>query len=305
MTFWESVLDASVRLSVPLLLVAIGELVSQRAGVINIGLEGKMAAGAFAGFLVMAGTTDPWIASAAAMAAGAGVAAVMAAVSIWGRVNQVLVGFALFVMVPGLVAFLYQQYIKTLVVTPPLPRIEVPLLSDIPYIGRVLFAQNGFYFATIILAVLFWIVLSRTRFGLSVTACGHDPEVAHSKGIAVNWVRTRATLIAGALAGLGGAALTVGALGSFSPGVTGGRGFIAIAIVILGRWSVGWTVLAGVAVGLTDALRLRLGSQVDFPIQILAMLPWIVVLAMLVAGARFANMPRALGRNFGSAGATD
>ena len=101
----------------------------------------------------------------------------------------------------------------------------------------------------------------------------------------------------GGSAGLGGTALTVGALGSFSPHVIGGRGFVAIAVVILGRWNLGGTVLAVLAIGLSDALRLRLGGQVDFPVQLLAMIPWLVVLVMLISGARFAEMPRALGRN--------
>lgn len=299
--FFESMLEAGVRLTVPLLLVALGELIAERAGVINIGLEGKMAAGAYAGFVVMAGTGDPWAAALAAVLAGAAVSAVMAGVAIWGQVNQILVGFALFIMVPGLVAFLYQQHTTTLVVTPALDRLSLPALSDLPVVGGAFFSQNGFYYGVVALCFLVWVWMHRTRFGLSVTACGHDPEVALSKGIAVRWVRTRATLACGALAGLGGAALTVGALGSFSPGVTGGRGFVAIAIVILGRWSVGWTVLAALAIGLSDALRLRLGSQVDFPVQLLAMLPWLVVLIMLIAGARFAKMPRALGRNVGAA----
>ena len=235
------------------------------------------------------------------MLAGAAVSAVMAGVAIWGQVNQILVGFALFIMVPGLVAFLYQQHTTTLVVTPALNRLSLPGLSDLPAIGGAFFSQNGFYYGVVALCLLVWVWMHRTRFGLSVSACGHDPEVALSKGIAVRWVRTQATLACGALAGLGGAALTVGALGSFSPGVTGGRGFVAIAIVILGRWSVRWTVLAALAIGLSDALRLRLGSQVDFPVQLLAMLPWLVVLVMLIAGARFAKMPRALGRNVGAA----
>ena len=110
-------------------------------------------------------------------------------------------------------------------------------------------------------------------------------------------VRTIAVLLCGALAGLGGAALTVGALGSFSTGVTGGRGFIAIAIVILGRWRLGGVIIAALAIGLADALRLRLSSQVAVPVQLLAMLPWLVMLAMLILGARWAAGPAGLGRN--------
>lgn len=136
--------------------------------------------------------------------------------------------------------------------------------------------------------------MSRTQFGLEATAAGHDPPVAAARGVPVRRIRAQATLAAGIMAGLGGAALTVGALGTYSAGV--GRGFIAIAVVILGRWRVTWVVLAALAIGLTDALRLRLEDEVDIPVQLLGLLSWLVVLTMLIAGARVAVMPHALGR---------
>jgi general nucleoside transport system permease protein len=302
-SFWVSVLEASVRLGVPLLLVALGELIAERSGVINIGLEGMMSAGAYIGFVVMAAMGSAQAALPAAAFAGMAVAAIMAAAAIWGGVNQILTGFAIFVMLPAATAFLYQQNMSTLVVTPALPVVAVPVLGQLPVIGRILFAQNEFYYIAAGLCVAIWLLLNRTSLGLRITACGHDPEIASSKGVSVLSVRTTATLACGALAGVGGAALTVGALGQFSPGVTGGLGFIAIASVILGRWSVQGVVIAVAAIGFTDAFRLRLGTQVHFPVQLLAMLPWLVVLVMLIAGARFANVPRALGRNFESAAA--
>jgi general nucleoside transport system permease protein len=293
-----SIIDAAIRLTVPLLLVALGELIAQRSGVINIGIEGKMSAGAYVGFLIMAATGDASIACAGAMVAGMSVSSVMAGVSIWGGVNQILTGFALFVMVPAMTAFLYQQNMTSLQVTPPLPLLAVPLLSDIPVLGKLLFNQNAFYYAAIVLCVAVWLLLNRTRYGLSLTACGQDPDVAASKGLSVNWIRSSATLLCGAFAGLAGAALTVGALGQFSPGVTGGRGFIAIATVILGRWRLAGVVFAAVAIGFTDAAQLRLASLVHVSSQLMAMIPWVVVLMMLIAGARTSKMPRWLGRNF-------
>jgi simple sugar transport system permease protein len=170
-------------------------------------------------------------------------------------------------------------------------------------LGRLFFAQNEFYYIAVALCLVIWALFNRTLWGLQITACGHNPDVAASKGIPVLRVRTSATLACGALAGLAGAALTVGALGQFSPGVTGGLGFVAIASVILGRWRVQGVVVAAMAIGFADAFRLRIGSHVNFPVQLLAMVPWIVVLLMLIAGARFANVPRALGRNFGSVAA--
>jgi general nucleoside transport system permease protein len=294
-TFAEGVLITGVSLMIPVLLAALGELVSERAGVLNIGLEGMMAAGAYVGFLVMLNTSSPWLSVGAAMLAGMGVALLMVAVSVYGHANQIVAGFALFLMAPGIVDFLYAQN-TDLGNTPALDKIEIPALSDIPLIGEALFAQNGFFYATVGIALLVAFVVGRTQFGLETAAAGHDPAAAAAKGVRVKRVRALATLAAGMLAGLGGAALTVGALGSYSAGVIGGRGFIAIAIVILGRWQVKWVVLAALAIGLTDALRLRLEQEVDIPVQLLGLLPWLVVLAMLIAGARVAVMPRALGR---------
>jgi general nucleoside transport system permease protein len=295
MTFAEGVLITAVSLMVPVLLAALGELISERAGVLNIGLEGMMAAGAYIGFLVMLNTSSPWLSGGAAMLAGMAVALLMVAACVYGSANQIVVGFALFLMAPGVVDFLYAQNTE-LGSTPALDKLELPLLSDIPLIGEALFAQNGFFYVAVAIAVIVAFVVSRTQFGLESAAAGHDPAAAAAKGVPVKRVRAYATLAAGMLAGLGGAALTVGALGSYSAGVISGRGFIAIAIVILGRWQVKWVVLASLAIGLTDALRLRLEQEVDIPVQLLGLLPWLVVLAMLIAGARVAVMPRALGR---------
>lgn len=301
MSFTSSVLATGVALLVPVLLAALGELVSERAGVINIGLEGMMVAGGYAGFMVMHDTHSPVLAMAAALVFGMLVAVVMAAVSVYGRANQIVAGFALFILVPGVVDFLYNEKTATLTEVPStkaLGHLTVPVLHDIPVVGDALFSQNAFYFIAIALAVAIFFVFRRTRFGLELAACGHNPEAAQSRGIHVLRVRSVATICAGALAGLGGAALTVGALGSYSPGVMNGRGFVAIAIVILGRWRVAWVAAAAAVVGFSDALQLRLGDKVDVPVQLLGLVPWLVVLALLVASYRSLGvMPRALGRN--------
>jgi simple sugar transport system permease protein len=301
MNFTTSVLATGVALLVPVLLAALGELVAERGGVINIGLEGMMVAGGYAGFLVMHDTGNAVLAMVAAVVFGMVVAAVMAAVAVYGRANQIVAGFALFVLVPGVVDFLYNDKTATLTEVPStkvLGHLTIPVLHDIPVVGEALFSQNVFYYLAIALAIAIFFVFRRTRFGLEVAACGHNPEAAQSRGIHVLRIRSLATLCAGALAGLGGAALTVGALGSYSPGVMNGRGFVAIAIVILGRWRVVWVAAAAAVVGLSDALQLRLGDKVDVPVQLLGLVPWLVVLVLLIASYRSLGvMPRALGRS--------
>ncbi len=292
--FWTSVLEAAIRLSIPLIILVAGELVSQRSGVMNLGLEGMLAAGAYVGFVVMYSTGSISTACIAAILAGVVIAAIMAGGAIWAGGSQILVGFSIFVMVPAVIAFLHQQEIFETGLLPSQAIIAIPILSGIPLIGRALFAQNLFWYIALALCALTWFLLKHTRLGLAITACGHDPHVAENKGILVKKVRTFATLFCGGCAGLAGASLSIGMLGQFTPGLTEGRGFIALAVVILGRWRLGGVVIAAIAVGFADASRLRLASQIHVSGQLMAMLPWLVVLFLLVAGSRFAGAPRAL-----------
>jgi simple sugar transport system permease protein len=248
----------------------------------------------------MTTTHDPLLASIAAAGAGAAAASIMALFAVWGECQQILVGFAIFILVPGVTGFFFEQVAEDLGVTPLLPTHSIPVLSDTPLIGHALFAGNGFYWTVVVVIVGLWFVLSRTRLGLLISASGHDPSTAAVNGVPVKWVRTVAVLVCGALSGLGGAALTVGALGSFSTTVTGGRGFIALAIVILGRWRLAGVVVAALAIGLADACRLRLGGDLGIPVQVMAMAPWLVMLAMLIAGARSAAAPAGLSENPGN-----
>ena len=305
MTFTTNLLATSVALMVPLLLAALGELVSERSGVMNIGLEGMIAAGAYFGFTVMQSSHSAWLAAAVGIGCGMAVAALMVAVCVWGHADQILAGFALFILVPGFVAYLFIQSTSDestattaqTDATGLLPALDVPLLHHIPIVGDSFFSGNGFYYATIVLCIVVWFLITRTRFGLNTQAVGHDPHVAESRGVSVRKVRTLAVLFCGGCAGLAGVALTVGAVGAFTPGIVGGRGFIAIAIVILGRWRIGWTVLAALVVSLCQALELRLTEVAPgFPVLLLGALPWVVVVIMLILGARaFTGAPRALG----------
>ncbi|MEZ5121371.1 MAG: ABC transporter permease [Solirubrobacterales bacterium] len=305
MNFTTNLLATSVALMVPLLLAALGELVSERSGVMNIGLEGMIAAGAYFGFTVMQSSHSAWLAAVVGIGCGMAVAALMVVVCVWGHADQILAGFALFILVPGFVAYLFIQSTSgstTATTTQAdatglLPSLDVPLLHHIPIVGDSFFSGNGFYYATIVLCVVVWFLITRTRFGLNTQAVGHDPLVAESRGVSVRRVRTLAVLFCGGCAGLAGVALTVGAVGAFTPGIVGGRGFIAIAIVILGRWRIGWTVLAALVVSLCQALELRLTEVAPgFPVLLLGALPWVVVVLMLILGARaFTGAPRALG----------
>lgn len=294
MDFIEAVANSSVRLMVPLLLAALGELISQRAGVMNIGLEGMMTGGAFVAYVAALAAWGLPGAMIAAIVAGIVIAMVMAVGTVWLKGNAILVGFALFILVPGLANFLYVQSGKT-DGTPALHIIRIPLLSDIPVIGSALFAQNVFYFIAIGAAVCVWLFFARTRAGLVVSAVGHSPESAQTKGVSPRRVQTYALIACGALAGLAGAALALGSIGAYAPNIVGGRGLIVIAIVILGRWTVQGALAGAFLIAVLDAFKLNIAQHSDIPLQLLSALPWIVVILMLVASTRLkTSAPRTL-----------
>ncbi|MCB8957355.1 MAG: ABC transporter permease [Nocardioides sp.] len=294
METFEAVMSSAVRLMVPLLLAALGELISERAGVMNIGLEGFMTAGAFTAFAVIVGGWGVLPAILMAAVVAALVSSIMAVGAVWLRGNAILVGFALFVMVPGLANFLYVQK-NNQDATPKLHIFTVPVLEKIPGIGKALFSENVFYWIALVLCVVVYLLFSRTQAGLTITATGHEPETVRKRGKDPRVVQTLAVLACGALAGLGGASLTLGAVGSYQPNIVDGRGLIVIAIVILGRWTVPGAIAGAFLIALLDAMKLRVSQDSDIPIQLLGALPWIVVILMLVASTRMrSSAPRTL-----------
>jgi ABC-type uncharacterized transport system permease subunit len=300
--FWTSVLTGALRLAAPIGLAALGETVSQLSGVLNLGLEGYMIVGALTALYVGAETTW-WLGVMAGMAAGIALAASMALLSVRGRANQVVVGFGITILGIGLTGFIHK------VNTPlgDIPRqvdrlgpVAVPLLSDIPVLGRILFSHNPITWMAIVLVPVVWWVLARTSWGLAVRACGEDPDAAAARGVNVIRVRTAAVLVAGALAGLGGAGLTVALLGLFLPNMTAGRGFIAIAVVLLGRWRPFGVAGGALLFGTVAALSLRLQTILSdaVPTEAIDALPYVVTLIVLVIGSRTQHMPHALAQTY-------
>lgn len=290
----EIMADSSVRLMVPLLLAVLGELISERAGVMNVGLEGMMAAGAFAGYAAQVLGSGLPAAILLAAAAGTAVALLMALGSVWLKGNAILIGFALFILVPGIADFIFIQGGWT-AGTPALATIDIPLLAKIPLVGSALFAQNIFYYLAVSLVLLVWLMLEHTRAGLVISAVGHSPSSAEARGVSPRRVQTYALIACGALAGLGGASLSLGAISSYVPGIIDGRGFIAIAIVILGRWTVFGAVVGALGLAILSALKLSLAQQSDISVHLLGGLPWVVVILMLIISAGMhSNAPRTL-----------
>lgn len=283
--FSIGVLASGVRLAVPTALAAIGETISQRAGIFNLGLEGMMMVGAFSGFAVAVAADSPAVGVLAGGAGGAALASLMVLGAVWRGTNVIVTGFALILLGQGLANFLYAQNQARLPTFEPLRELDLGALSDVPFLGRVLFQQNALLFVTLAAALVVALVLARTRFGLEVDASGSDPAAATTKGVNVRRTRTLAVLAAGFFAGIGGAAITVGSVGNFGNNITAGRGFVAISLVAVARGRIGWVLVAALLFGTLEAAQARLQDVETIPVELLPTLPWIAVVLALVVFA--------------------
>lgn len=273
---------AAVTLGTPLLLAGLGELVAERSGVLNLGVEGVMLVGAVTGFAVAVATREPWLAVAAALAVGAVLGAVHAALTVGLGVEQVTAGLALALFGTGLSAFLGKPLIG---IPNPVPfrALAVPGLAALPVAGPVLFRQDALVYLAYGLAVAAWWWLDRTRAGLRLRACGEHPEAADAMGVNVAAVRAGAVVAGGALAGLAGAYLSLAYTPAWTEHMTGGLGWIAIALVIFGTWRPLRLAAGAVLFGAVDALGFRaqvLG--VETSAILLRMLPYLFTLGVLV-----------------------
>lgn len=293
----------SVSLSVPLVFGALGGVIGERAGVVNVAIEGQLLAGAFMAALVGSVTGSPYVGLASAMIAGVLVGLVLAVFAINYVVDQVIVGVVLNVLVGGVTGFLYSKVLQedAAALNSPdrLPRIEIPLLSEIPVIGPVFFRQTIIVYLMYIAVFLVWWGLFRTRWGLRLRAVGEHPKAADTVGIKVNWMRFWNVSLAGAIAGLGGAYFTLGSVGAFGKDMTAGAGFIALAAVIFGKWDPIKAALAGLLFGFASNLQSTL-SVIGAPVpsQFMLMLPYVVTLLAVVGFVGQSRGPAASGKPY-------
>jgi ABC-type uncharacterized transport system permease subunit len=292
-------LEATVRTATPLAIAALGETVSERAGVINLGLEGAMIAGAFGG-LVIAGTAGPTIGLAGAAMAGMAIGVLFAAFAIGLRTDQIITGTALTILALGLTGTLYRTMYGAsgaALSTPMLDRLTLAPLADIPVIGAALFAQPVTTWLLYLLVPFTWWWLQRTHAGLALRSVGENPDAAIAAGVSPARVRAVAVLAGCALGGVAGGTLVLAQVGTFAEGMSAGRGFIAIAIVVLGRWHPVGALLGALVFGAASALQYlfqAMGWQL--PYQLFLALPYVLVLTLLAASRGRAGAPAALGR---------
>jgi simple sugar transport system permease protein len=294
-------LQDTVSRSVPITLGALAGILCERSGVINIAIEGMLLAGAFMG-AVGASLTNLWIGTFIAMLTGVFLAWILGVFSIRYRVDQVIVGFAINFFALGITSFLTFRVLATNpdynYLVPVMP-ISIPLLSKIPFIGQVFFVQTIFvYFSFVAVAVLTW-ALYRTRWGLRTRAAGEYPKAAGTLGVDVIKLRYRNLLAAGAMAGIGGAWWPIGTVGRFDQNITGGRGFIALAAVIFGRWHPVGAFSGALVFAFAEAVRLKIGNfDTGIPSEFLLMAPYLVTLLVVAGFIGASRAPKAAGQPY-------
>jgi len=275
---------ATLRMATPIAYGALGGIFSERAGVVNIGLEGMMLTGAFTGVAVSYFIGNPWLGVLAAILVGGLLGLLHGIITVKFAGNQIVSGTGINIFALGFTAYMSQTIWGSRGASEAvqgLPDISIPLLKDIPVIGEIIGTHTPLVYVVLIITVVSFIVLFKTPFGLRIRAVGERPEAADTAGIDVYRTKYICLIISGMLAGLGGAFLSLGQLSLFALGMTGGRGFIALAAMIFGKWMPFGAFAASVMFGFADALQMRLQALGLLPPQIILMIPYILTVAVL------------------------
>jgi general nucleoside transport system permease protein len=298
----EAIILSVIAASTPLLLAAAGELVVERSGVLNLGVEGMMIMGAACGFAGAYLTGSTFLGALCGIAAGAALSVVFAALTLGMAVNQVAAGLALTILGVGLSGLIGAGFVGEKIT--PAPILHIPYLTDIPIVGRILFGQDGFVYFSVALVGAIWWFLYRTRSGLILRAVGESHTSAHALGYPVLKIRTLAVLFGGACAGLGGAFLPLAYTPFFIPGMTAGRGWIALALVVFSSWRPGRLVGGAYLFGAVTILQLHAQAfGLPIPSQLMTSLPYLATVIVLVLisrtrGAAGSAAPASLGMVF-------
>ncbi len=295
-----TVLAAALRMATPLILTSMGGIFAERSGVINIGLEGMMLVGAFTGMLTSYFTGQPWLGLIGALLAGALMGLVHAVASVTYKVNQVVSGTAINIFAGGVTVFLLRWIFDVAGTSPAvsrLPVVTIPLINRIPLIGPIFGTHNIMVYMALIIVVLVHIFLFRTVWGLRLRSVGEHPKAADTVGINVFLTRYLAVIVSGAMAGLGGAYLSIAHLSRFGDQMTAGRGFIALAAMIFGKWTPFGALGASLLFGFANAVQMRL-QELGIPSQFVQMVPYILTMVALAGFIGRATPPKAIGKPY-------
>ena len=296
--FISGLLGAMMRMATPIIFATLGEIIAERAGVLNLGIEGIMLMGAMTGFLVSLLSGSLWIGVLAAALVGMALALLMAFLAVYLGLSQHVSGLGITLFSTGLAMYVYRLHFGSPTVPPtvePFKQLAVPVLSSIPVIGPGLFHQYALTYTAWLLVPLISILLYKTRLGLKIRTVGEIPVVADTVGVNVNLTRTLCLVAGGALMGVGGSFLTLAHQNMFLMDVIGGRGWVAIAMVIFGNWDPLKGTLGALIFGFLDGLQLRLqGLGFKIPFHIFLMIPYLLTIVALIGVSRKAMVPAGL-----------
>ena len=296
--FITGLLAAMMRMATPIIFGTLGEILCERAGVLNLGIEGIMLMGAMTGFLTTLTTGSLWLGVAAAALVGVLLSLFMAFLAVYLGLSQHVSGLGITLFSTGLAMFIYRLAVGSPVNPPtvrPFTQTAIPFLSGIPILGTALFNQYVLVYIALLLVPLVWILLYRTSWGLAIRTVGENPFAADTVGINVNLTRTLCLAAGGALMGVGGAFLTLAHQNMFLIDVVGGRGWIAVAMVIFGNWDPAKGMAGAMIFGFLDALQLRLqGLGFNIPFHLFLIIPYLMTVVALVGVSRRAAAPAGL-----------
>jgi ABC-type uncharacterized transport system permease subunit len=293
------ILTSGIRLATPYLFAAIGETFGQLSGVLNLGVEGIMLMGAYAGFYTTYHTQNPWLGLLVAILVGGLMGLAMAFISVTLKAEQGISGIGVYLFGLGMSDLLFQTTLGTVETVNGFQAIHIPLLSDIPVIGGIFFRQNLLVYFAFALVPIAWFILNKTTWGLMIKAVGQNPAAADALGVNVSLVRYITVTAGGILSGIAGASLSIALLNVFQQNLTSGMGFIAVALVYFGGWSPGGVLLGSLLFSSVNALQLwvqtlGINIQSDFA----TMMPYVLTILVLIFAVRKVNQPTALTKIF-------
>jgi ABC-type uncharacterized transport system permease subunit len=289
------ILTSGIRLATPYLYAALGEMIGQLSGVLNLGVDGMMLMGAYAAFFIVLTTDNLWYGLAAALLVGAVMGLGMAFISVTLGAEQGISGIGVFLFGLGMSDLLFQKTLGTVETVSGFQPVDIPILSDIPVIGEILFQHNILVYGAYLMVPITWFLINKTTLGLRIRAVGESPQAADSLGVSVGRVRYVTVTFGGAMAGIAGATLSIALLNVFQQNLTNGLGFIAVALVYFGGWRPLGILFGSLIFSMVNALQLWLqvlGSPV--PSDLAVMMPYVLTILVLVLTARRVRQPSAL-----------
>jgi simple sugar transport system permease protein len=300
-TVLVGILASGIRLATPYLYAAIGEMFGQRSGVLNLGVEGQMLLGSFAAFYVVLLTGNLWLGVLAAVIVGAAMGLAMAYVTINLNAEQGISGIGFFLFGLGMSDLLFQKLVGNVETVQGFPPIYIPVLSDIPYIGKIFFSQNIMVYGAYLLVPIALFVLNRTTLGLKIRSVGENPDAADSLGVSVARTRYFTVIMGGVLSGIAGASLSIALLNVFQQNMTSGMGFIAVALVYFGAWRPMGVLSGALLFSMVSSLQLWIqikAGNAFIPSDIAVMMPYVLTILVLVLTASKVRAPSALSKPF-------